>query len=148
MHNYGKEKTVTEPESCGFINNFFRQRAETELLCKKQGHLCKLGVTSMLPELGSMRQEDNYKFRGSLGYIRSFRSQGYMGKQSQDKTNKRGKNTKNTFIFTFRKLKLHTTSRTTSPPLQVLQDAFLCTVSIQQTAFLLMHPLYVLEQAQ
>lgn len=63
MHNYGKEKTVTEPESCGFINNFFRQRAETELLCKKQGHLCKLGVTSMLPELGRQRQEDNYKFR-------------------------------------------------------------------------------------
>lgn len=46
MHNYGKEKTVTKPETCfieepEFNNNFSRQRAETELLRKKQEHACK-----------------------------------------------------------------------------------------------------------
>lgn len=120
MHNYGKEKTVTKPESYfidepEFINNFSRQRAETELLRKKQEHVCKAWCHTQTTKTGRQRQEDNDKFRSSLGYIRRFRSQGYTGKQSQDKTNKRGKNTKNTFIFTFRKLKLHTTSRTTSP---------------------------------
>lgn len=82
---------------------------------KNKSTYVKLGVTPRLPELGRQRQEDNYKFRGSLGYIWSFRSQGYMGKQSQDKTNKRGKKYQEYFIFTFRKLKLYTTSRTTSP---------------------------------
>lgn len=46
MHNYSKEKTVTKPETRfidepEFINNFSRQRAETELLRKKQEHVCK-----------------------------------------------------------------------------------------------------------
>lgn len=55
---------------------------------KNKDTYVKLGVTSILPELGRQRQEDNYKFRGSLGYKLSFRSQCYMGKQSQDKANK------------------------------------------------------------
>lgn len=96
MHNYGKEKTVTKPETRfidepEFINNFSRQRAETELLRKKQEHVCKAWCHTWTAKTGRQRQEDNYKFRSSLGCIRSFRSQGYTGKQSQDKKKQKRK---------------------------------------------------------
>lgn len=112
MPNYSKEKTIIEPEFCRFVSNSSRQRIYkvSRITTQKNKNIyAKHGVTSIIPAL--RRQGRKITVAQATN---SFRSQGYTRKPGL-KTKQAKKNTKNTFIFTLRNLKLHTTSRTTIP---------------------------------